>query len=139
MLNDKMSVQVEWGDCDPARIVFYPRYFAWVDAAAHHMLANGGLHQDDLCERYNMRGLVLGKVGMEFKTPAHFGEIIEITSSVSRIGGASFDITHEVYRGDTLILTGEETRIWALENPSKPAGIAAGPIPEEVRAKLEGD
>ena len=25
-------VPIEWGDADPARIVFYPRYFAWFDA-----------------------------------------------------------------------------------------------------------
>jgi len=138
MLTGKMSVQVEWGDCDPARFVFYPRYFAWVDAASHHMLNNGSLRQDDLCERYNIRGLVLGKVEMDFKAPAHFGEIIEISSRISRIGGASFNISHEIHCGDTHILSGEETRVWAAENPSKPAGIAAAPIPEEVRAKLEG-
>ena len=127
MLTGKYVVQVEWGDCDPARIVFYPRYFAWVDASAHHMLEGGGLHQDDLCKTYNMRGLVLAKVAMEFKAPAHFGETIEVTSRVSRVGGASFDISHEVRRGDTLILTGKETRVWALEDPSKTRRHGGGP------------
>lgn len=139
MLTGKLKVHVEWGDCDPAQIVFYPRYFSWVDAAVHHMLDKADLHQSDLCERYNMRGLVLGKVAMEFKTPAHFGEIIEISSRVNRVGGGSFNIAHEIYREETLILTGEETRIWVVEDATKPAGIAAGSIPPEVRAVLEGD
>jgi len=25
---------VEFGDCDPAQIVFYPNYFRWMDAAS---------------------------------------------------------------------------------------------------------
>jgi hypothetical protein len=25
--------QVQWGDCDPAGIIFYPTYFRWMDAA----------------------------------------------------------------------------------------------------------
>ncbi len=28
----KHAVQVLWGDCDPANIVFRPNYFAWFDA-----------------------------------------------------------------------------------------------------------
>lgn len=138
MLTGRINFNVQWGDCDPARIVFYPRYFYWVDASSHHMLNGAGLHHDDLHERYKIRGLVLGKVAMEFKTPAFFGESIQIFSRISRIGGASFNIAHEIHRGDTLILTGEETRVWALDDPTKPSGIAAGPIPPEVRAALEG-
>ena len=26
--------QVQWGDCDPAGIIFYPTYFRWIDAAS---------------------------------------------------------------------------------------------------------
>ena len=25
-------VRIEWGDCDPAGIIFYPRYFEFFDA-----------------------------------------------------------------------------------------------------------
>lgn len=139
MLTNQMHVQVEWGDCDPARIVFYPRYFAWVDAAGHHMLGGAGLHHDVLAQRYGVRGLVLGRVGMDFKTTAMFGDVLEIESTVARIGGASFEIAHTIRRDDTTILTGQETRIWAVEDPDSPVGIAARKIPEEVRAVLVGE
>ena len=26
--------RIEWGDCDPAGIIFYPTYFRWIDAAS---------------------------------------------------------------------------------------------------------
>ena len=28
MFSIRRTVRIEWGDCDPAGIVFYPRYFA---------------------------------------------------------------------------------------------------------------
>ena len=31
MLTNRRTVRIEWGDCDPAGIVFYPRYFAMFD------------------------------------------------------------------------------------------------------------
>jgi len=36
---------VSWGDCDPARIVFYPRYFQWIDARSHKLMAAAGMGQ----------------------------------------------------------------------------------------------
>ena len=31
MASNARTVRIEWGDCDPAGIVFYPRYFAMFD------------------------------------------------------------------------------------------------------------
>jgi hypothetical protein len=29
VLINRRTIRIEWGDCDPACIVFYPRYFEW--------------------------------------------------------------------------------------------------------------
>ena len=39
-------VEVTWGDCDPAGIVFYPRYFAWMDQASHLMAREMGVARE---------------------------------------------------------------------------------------------
>ena len=31
MFSNTRHLRIEWGDCDPAGIVFYPRYFAMFD------------------------------------------------------------------------------------------------------------
>ena len=33
MLTNTRTVRIEWGDCDPAGIVFYPRFFAMFDTS----------------------------------------------------------------------------------------------------------
>ncbi len=138
MLEWSEKIQVEWGDCDPAKIVFYPRYFAWVDAAGHHMLAGVGLNHDILKDKYNVRGLLLGKVAMSFNSPGFYGDTLEISTRIVKIGGASFELAHEIRRGDMLLLTGQEVRIWAVDSPNHPSGLAARPIPDEVRQIFQG-
>ena len=136
MLEWSEKIRVEWGDCDPARLVFYPRYFAWVDASLHHMLEWVGLDHDVLKEKYNIRGLALGKVGMSFNSPGFFRDRLTITTRVAKLGGASFEIEHEIKRDETLLLTGQEVRIWTTESPAHASGISATQIPEEVRQLL---
>ena len=40
MLVNRRAVAIEWGDCDPAGIVFYPRYFAMFDASTAALFAH---------------------------------------------------------------------------------------------------
>ena len=41
MLTNTRVIRVQWGDCDPAGIVFYPRYFEWFDAVHHPAVREG--------------------------------------------------------------------------------------------------
>jgi 4-hydroxybenzoyl-CoA thioesterase len=138
MLEWSEKIQVEWGDCDPAKIVFYPRYFAWVDAAGHHMLERVGLDHDVLWNKYKIRGLVLGKVGMAFSSLGSYGDTLEIYTKIVKVGGSSFELEHAIRRGETLLLNGQELRIWAVDSPEHASGITAKRIPDEVRQILHG-
>jgi 4-hydroxybenzoyl-CoA thioesterase len=35
MLTNRREIQIEWGDCDPFGIVFFPRYFEYFDACTN--------------------------------------------------------------------------------------------------------
>ena len=37
------NVRVEFGDCDPARIVWFPNFFRWIDAASRHFFVECGV------------------------------------------------------------------------------------------------
>jgi len=138
MLSGEFQVRVYWGHCDPAKIVYYPNYFVWVDHAGHELLEKGGLDQLGLRKRYGLRGTVLGNVSAEFKSPAFFGDIIDVYSEVANITRATFEIRHEVKRGDTLLAKAKELRVWVVDDETSPSGIRSAPIPDAVRAVLEG-
>lgn len=138
MLSGEFQVRVYWGHCDPAKIVYYPNYFSWIDYAGHELLEKGGLDQLGLRRRYGLRGTVLGNVSAEFKSPAFFGDIIDVFSTIGKIGRSTFEIEHEVMRDDTLLAKAKELRVWVIDDDTTPSGIRAAPIPDTVRAVLEG-
>ena len=35
MLLSRKEIRIEWGDCDPGGIVYFPRYFEYSDACTH--------------------------------------------------------------------------------------------------------
>lgn len=138
MLSGKHQIRVYWGHCDPAKIVYYPNYYIWVDQASHEMLEKGGLDQLGLRRRYGLRGTVLGSVSAEFKAPSYFGDILDIHSEVANLGRSTFEIEHAIKRGNTLIAQAKELRIWVVDDADSPTGIKAAPIPGGVRAVLDG-
>ena len=57
MFMNRRTVRIEWGDCDPAGIVFYPRYMAMFDHSTVVLLeAALGLNKYQLYEKYDFDG-----------------------------------------------------------------------------------
>ncbi|MGH9577937.1 MAG: acyl-CoA thioesterase [Terriglobales bacterium] len=114
-------VQLQWGDCDPAGIIFYPTYFRWFDSATWNLFAEAGYH----AKRVRAEHLAMPLVAAEcqFKHPAEQQDRAEVRSRILRWGGKSFVVSHEVVRDDGILLaTGTETRVWGryLEGPGSP-------------------
>ena len=46
--------KIFWGDLDALGIVFYPRYYEWIDAAAHHFFEEIELNPGSLWKERNI-------------------------------------------------------------------------------------
>jgi len=127
------EVHVEWGDCDEAGIVFYPRFFYWFDCAFQRMLRAAGCGQREIRKRYG--GAVTPAVSVEtqFRAPATHGDTLTIDSVVTKWGRTSFTVLHTFTRDGELILEGTEVRVWGAPN-GKELSFTPTPIPEEFRA-----
>src|SRR5262245_3663688 len=74
MLTNKRLIRVQWGDCDPAGIVFYPRYFEWFDASTILLFEKAtGLTKIKMLEKYNGAGMALLEARAVFKVASHYG------------------------------------------------------------------
>lgn len=129
---------VEFGDCDPAQIVFYPNYFRWMDAACLHFFRAAGV------PNWNQRGIHDGLIGIplvdaqaRFIAPATYGDEIEITTTIAEWRQKSFVMQHSVRRGTTALVEGREIRVFARRHPDDPARIQAIPPPADIRACCE--
>jgi 4-hydroxybenzoyl-CoA thioesterase len=136
MLTNTRLVRVQWGDCDPAGIVFYPRYFEWFDAGTILLFEKAtGLTKIRMLEKYGGAGLALIEAGAKFTVPSQYGDDIQIETSVKEFGRSSFSTLHRVTKGDLLALEGFEKRVWTVRDPNDKNRLRSAPIPPEV---LEG-
>lgn len=134
-LSHSRQIEVSWGHCDAAGIVFYPRYYEWFDASTHAMLAAAGLGHARMRERYGVVGTPLVETRARYRSPATYDEVLTAVSRVARVGRTSFVVEHRLSVGERLVVEGEEVRVWA---EPEGAGIRAAVIPVTVRRVLEG-
>jgi len=110
MLVNSRVVRIEWGDCDPAGIVYYPRYFAFFDASTSALLERAlGMTKHHYLKAYDFSGHPLVNTRSRFLIPTRFGD----------------DVTIE----------GFETRVWVQGDPAK-GTMKGAPIPQAVIERL---
>jgi 4-hydroxybenzoyl-CoA thioesterase len=122
-------VEVLFSDCDPARLVFYPRFFEWFDRATWMLFRAVGVQGETL-------GTVifpLVDIKAKFSGPVRWGETLEIASTILEWRRSSFRVLHEGRVGGELRLTSEETRVWSVPEAG---GITPTLIPQAVRDAL---
>jgi 4-hydroxybenzoyl-CoA thioesterase len=136
-LTFRRQLTVKWGDCDPAGIVFNPRFFVFFDANSWLLFETAlGVKQQYLTSTYGIVGIALVDARANFLKPAKFGDTIEIASQVSEFRRSSFDVEHRISIGGELAVEGGETRVWAVRSADDPEKIAATNIPKDVIAKF---
>lgn len=130
---------VEFGDCDPAQIVFYPNFLRWMDAASLHFFAAAGVppwHRRAAGD--GVIGTPIVDVQVRFLAPATYGDRIEVESTIAEWRTRSFVMQHTIRREATVLVEGREVRVFARRHPDDPARILAVPVPADIRARCEG-
>jgi len=133
-MQSKLEVPVEFGDTDPATIVFYPHYFRWYDASAWRLFAKAGFTLDVLRSEFGLLGLPIVEANSRFITASRFGDTIEITTHIESWTRKSFKVIHEVRNGGDLCAEGFEVRICARLTDDNT--LQAISIPDEFRQRL---
>jgi YbgC/YbaW family acyl-CoA thioester hydrolase len=106
-ITGRFACEVQWGDCDPAGIIFYPTYFRWFDAASWAFFASVGYTARRM--RDEGRALPLVAAESQFIHPAQQADRCEVRSTVVRSDG-------------TVMAKGTETRVWSrhVDGPGSP-------------------
>jgi 4-hydroxybenzoyl-CoA thioesterase len=138
MLTNTRTIRVQWGDCDPAGIVFYPRYFEWFDASTILLFEKAtGMTKIKMLEKYNGAGLALLEARAVFKVASHYGEDIDIETQVTEFRRSSFFVQHKVTKAGVLALEGYETRLWTVRDATDNKRLRSGTLPPEVLAGFQ--
>lgn len=140
-VNQRMRISiyrltVEFGDCDPAGIVFYPNFYRWFDAATHHLFNEASLGWRELRQRYGAVGMPLIETGATYRRPAYCDDRLEIESRVMDCGSKTLKIEHLIRRNEDLLVEGFEVRFLGAPHPDIPQRLRMLEITQEIRNAL---
>ncbi len=128
------KLRIEWGWCDPAGIVFAPRFIDMLSENTVQMFEFSGLPKKrDMRKDMNIAGYPLVDLQARFLFPAAYGDDVTIESDLPDFGKSSFTIQHRIKNGDKICVEGAEKRVWTIFDASSPGGIKAAPVPQDVR------
>lgn len=136
MLVNRRTLRIEWGQCDPNAIVFYPQYFIIFDTSAGWLFERTGLTPLAMRKKYGIVGMPIVEVGARFVMPCRFDDQVIVESEVGEWGRTSFTVRHRVLKEGQLAVEGFEKRVWAAPHPQQPGAIQAQPVPAEIIASL---
>lgn len=129
-----MRVDVRFGDCDPAGIVFFPNFARWMDAASLEFFRQCGVPPwRDLEPARGIVGTPVLEVHTRFLSAATYGETLEVRTSVESWAAKTFRQRHAVWRDADLICEGTEVRAFVARDPAM-GRLRALPIPEDLKA-----
>ena len=144
-MNEVIYTQkVEFGDCDPARIVWFPNFFRWIDAASRHFFVECGVPPWHVTEQtMGVIGTPLVDTHAKFMKTASYGDVLRIHTSIPEWRGKSFVQRYRIRRAssqggthaDDEIMECDEIRIFAGRRQD--GGIRALAIPDEIRKLCE--
>jgi 4-hydroxybenzoyl-CoA thioesterase len=128
-------VDVHFGDCDPAGIVFFPNFSRWMDEASlGFFIACGVPPWRELVKTRGIIGTPLLEIHTRFYKTATYGQTIEVHTSVQDWAAKTFRQRHVIMRGDTVLCEGTEVRAFCQRDTSDPDRIRAIAVPEDIKA-----
>lgn len=129
------SVNVQFGDCDPGGIVFFPNFSRWMDAASLNFFTQCGVPPWRVLERE--RGIVgtpLLEINTKFHRSVTYGETLHIETQVEEWRRVAFIQVHRLLREGELVCEGREVRAFVKRDEQEPDRLRALPVPEDIRA-----
>jgi 4-hydroxybenzoyl-CoA thioesterase len=128
-------VQIQFGDCDPAGIVFFPNFSRWMDASSLNFFMQCGVAPwRELVKTTGIIGTPLLEISTRFVQTATYGDTLHIHTQIEEWRDKVFIQHHVVTRGDELICEGRETRAFCIRPADTPDRIRAIRVPADIKA-----
>ncbi len=140
MFSNTRTTRIEWGDCDPAGIIYYVRYFEIFDVSTTMLFERAiGMKKIQYLKAYNFLGHPVAETRAKFRMPTRFGDEVTIKTQVVAVGRSSIKLEHSLSLGAAVAAEGAETRVWAVRDPNDPMRVKSEPIPAEIAERLRGE
>jgi 4-hydroxybenzoyl-CoA thioesterase len=133
------TVQVTFGDCDPAGIVFFPNFSRWMDTASLSFFMQCGVPPwRELEKTRGIVGTPLLEINTKFMKSATYGETLIVHTHVEEWRAKVIVQMHRITRaradgGQDVICEGREVRAFVKRDADDRDRLRAIPVPEDIR------
>lgn len=110
---------IRFQHCDPAGIVFYPRYVEMINATVEDWFDSIGLGFADIHGRLNT-AIPAVSLAVDFRAPSRIGETLVFALTVERIGTTSVGLRIEARHRDELRFTSRLTLVHTSKEDYRP-------------------
>ncbi|WP_435259841.1 tol-pal system-associated acyl-CoA thioesterase [Thioclava sp. FR2] len=124
----EFTLRVYYEDTDLAGIVYYANYLKFIERGRSEWVRERGVDQAQLRAD---KGIVFAvrRVEADYLKPAHFDDVLTVSTSLAKLGGARIELDQSVLRGGDVLFTARVTLVCL-----GPHGATR--IPEEVSVSL---
>lgn len=130
----KKRFAVRFRHCDPAGIVFYPRYFEMMNDLLEDFLAELGAPFAEL--HGGREGVPTVALEASFARPSFLGDALEVEMAVTRLGESSFSLAYSASCGGELRFTATSTLVYVANGGR--GKVRSLPLPEGLRIGMRG-
>ena len=123
-------LRIRYGECDAQKVVFNARYADYVDLGTIEFLRAIGFGDALISGALDYQ---LVKLTIEWKAPARFDQVLELSICASKLGNTSFTVATEFrIAGNESVVATAET-VYVLVDAQT---LAKMPLPADFRAAL---
>ena len=129
-MTHSFPVRVYYEDTDLAGIVYYANYLKFIERGRSEWVRDCGVDQGALRAD---QGIVFAvrKADADYLKPAKFDDLLQVTTELVALGGASITLRQEVWRGEERLFTAHVVLV-CLHETGKPARLSP-----HIRAALQ--
>ncbi|MBB5985211.1 acyl-CoA thioesterase [Sphingobium lignivorans] len=127
--------RIEWGHCDPAGIVYAPRFLEMFGESTIMLFEKAlGVRKRDMVKTRGVVGFPMVDVSARFMRPAAYGDDVVLEVEAPDFGNSSFTIRHRLLKDGHPCVEGTEKRVWTVRDAERPGGMRAERVPDDIRA-----
>ena len=124
------TVKVYYEDTDVGGVVYYANYLKFLERARSEAIYSLGYTNSDLLNKHKVL-LIVKSCNIEYKKPAKFEDILDVTSEIASFTKTSFLMKQNILRNNELI-SEAVIHLVSVDKNGKPSKI-----PDELKHKLE--
>ncbi|MCW2405895.1 4-hydroxybenzoyl-CoA thioesterase [Sphingobium sp. B1D7B] len=129
--------RIEWGHCDPAGIVYAPRFLEMFGESTIMLFEKAlGVRKRDMLKTQGVVGFPMVDVSAKFQRPAAYGDDVVLEVEAPDFGNSSFTIRHRLLKDGHVCVSGTEKRVWTVRDSERPGGMRAERVPDDIRARF---